>query len=91
MTPRHLICAACRLRVLATAPEVALLDGRCPTCGATLTAAPSAQDVLGFRSFCLDELSQDARRPSDVPSGVAVEAAAARRAQMPLVITREQA
>jgi hypothetical protein len=57
MPPRHLGCRGCRIRVLANAPEIGLLEGRCPICGATLSPASSAQGVLGFRRFDLDALS----------------------------------
>jgi hypothetical protein len=57
MPSRHLSCRGCRIRVLANAPEIDLLEGSCPICGATLGAVPSAQDVMGFRWFDLDALS----------------------------------
>jgi hypothetical protein len=56
-SPRHLSCAGCRIRVLANAPEIDLLEGSCPICGATLRPASSASGVMGFRSFDLDGLS----------------------------------
>jgi len=57
MSPRHLSCPACRLRVFANDPEIDLLEGSCPICGATLKPVPSASEVVGFRSFDLAELS----------------------------------
>ena len=56
MSSRHLSCPACRIRVLANDPEIDLLEGSCPLCGATLTVS-SASEVVGFRSFDLDEFS----------------------------------
>jgi hypothetical protein len=58
MASRHLSCAACRIRVRANAPAIAVLENRCPLCGAALGAVSSAADVIGFRSFDLDEFSQ---------------------------------
>jgi hypothetical protein len=57
MSPRHLSCPACRIRVLANDPEIDLLQGGCPICEATLRAVSSASEVVGFRSFDLGELS----------------------------------
>jgi hypothetical protein len=57
MTPRHLSCQHCRIRVRAGAPEVELLEGKCPICGAKLTAVASSAGVIGFRSFDLDVLT----------------------------------
>jgi hypothetical protein len=57
MPPRHLSCRCCRIRVLANAPEIDLLEGCCPICGATLIPVSSAQGVIGFRRFDLDALS----------------------------------
>jgi hypothetical protein len=57
MSVRHLCCVDCRIRVRASAPEIDLLEGRCPICGATLSAAPSAAGVMGLRSFDLGVLS----------------------------------
>ena len=61
MSARHLSCLACRIRVPTSAPEVVLLDGRCPICGVMLTPVSSALDVLGFRAFSLDQLSEHRR------------------------------
>jgi hypothetical protein len=55
---RHLSCPGCRIRVRASAPEIDLLEGSCPICGATLTPVLSASGVMGFRSFDLDVLSE---------------------------------
>jgi hypothetical protein len=60
MTPRHLGCPGCRIRVFANAPEIDLLEGSCPICGASLRPVSSARDVMGFRWFDLDAFS-DAR------------------------------
>jgi hypothetical protein len=63
MSPRHLNCSGCRIRVSAADPEISLLEGRCPICGAALTAAPSASAVIGYRWFDLGALGENA--PSD--------------------------
>jgi hypothetical protein len=68
MPPRHLSCRGCRIRVLANAPEIDLLEGNCPICGATLRPVSSAQGVLGFRWFDLDALSDG--RLSEAPRTV---------------------
>ena len=65
MSSRHLSCQDCRIRVRASAPEIDLLKGACPVCGATLTAVPFPSGVLGFRSLDLDVLSE--RGSSDPP------------------------
>lgn len=57
MSARHLSCQGCRIRVRASAPEIELLQGDCPICGAKLTAVPFPSGVLGFRSFDLEALS----------------------------------
>ena len=57
MSPRHHSCPGCRIRVLANAPEIDLLEGSCPICGATLRPVSSARGVMGFRLFDLDALS----------------------------------
>ena len=58
MSARHLSCDGCRIRVRASAPEIGLLEGSCPICGAELKAVPFPSGVLGFRSFDLDALSE---------------------------------
>jgi hypothetical protein len=58
MSARHLSCQDCRIRVRASAPEIGLLEGRCPICEAKLTAVPFPSGVIGFRSFDLDVLSE---------------------------------
>jgi hypothetical protein len=63
MSSDHLSCEGCRIRVRASAPEIALLEGSCPICGAKLTAVPFPSGVMGFRSFDLDVLS--GQEPSD--------------------------
>ena len=65
MSSRHLSCQDCRIRVRASAPEIELLEGRCPICGAELNAVPFPSGVVGFRSFDLDALSEQG--PSDRP------------------------
>jgi hypothetical protein len=57
MSSRHLSCEGCRIRVRASAPEIGLLEGRCPICEAKLRAVPFPSGVMGFRSFDLDALS----------------------------------
>ena len=42
----------------ANAPEIELLEGSCPICGAELRAVPFPSGVLGFRAFDLDALSE---------------------------------
>jgi hypothetical protein len=74
MSSSHLGCSACRIRVRANAPEIGLLEGCCPICGASLNHATSSSDVLGFRSFDLDALSEHGssdprpRRPAPTSS-----------------------
>ena len=58
MSSRHLSCQGCRIRVRASAPEIELLEGSCPICGAKLRAVPFPSGVMGFRSFDLDALSE---------------------------------
>jgi hypothetical protein len=84
MRPRHLTCRGCRIRVLANAPEIDLLEGSCPICGATLTPVSSAQGAMGFRWFDLDALSdgglsgapRTVGRPADGGSSFSSEAVA---------------
>jgi hypothetical protein len=57
MSPRHRGCPGCRIRVLANAPGVDLLEGSCPICGAPLSPVSSARGVMGYRLFDLDALS----------------------------------
>jgi hypothetical protein len=72
MSSRHLSCSACRIRVLASAPGTALLEGRCPICGVTLTPACSALGVLGLRSFSLDAFAENPEeRRADSPGACA--------------------
>jgi hypothetical protein len=65
MSFRHLSCPGCRIRVRASAPEIGLLEGSCPICGAALKGVSSSSGVLGFRSFDLDALSE--QESSDRP------------------------
>lgn len=78
MSARHLYCADCRLRVLASAPEIDLLEGRCPLCEATLSGATLAAGVVGFQSFDLCVLSD--RESRDLPPGRPADLAARRHA-----------
>jgi hypothetical protein len=82
MSARHLSCQSCRIRVRASAPEIELLEGRCPICGAKLNAVPFPSGVMGFRSFDLDALSDQA--PSDRPPapGQPIDLVARRRAAL---------
>jgi hypothetical protein len=66
MSSRHLSCQGCRIRVRASAPDIDLLEGACPICGAKLRAVPFPSSVMGFRSFDLDALSEQwsSERPS---------------------------
>ena len=85
MPARHLSCRGCRIRVLANAPEIDLLEGSCPICGATLRPVSSAQGVMGFRWFDLDALADGGSsgaphavgRPVDGGGSFPAEAAAA--------------
>jgi hypothetical protein len=58
MSSRHLRCEDCRIRVRSNAPQIELLEGGCPICGAKLKAVPFPSGVLGFRSFDLDVLAE---------------------------------
>jgi hypothetical protein len=69
MSRRHLSCSACRIRVRANAPEINLLEDRCPICGATLRPVSSASGVMGFRSFDLDALSEQVSADQPNPTG----------------------
>ena len=57
MSPRHLICRGCRIRVRGNVPEIDLLEGMCPICGARLRLPSSISGVMGFRLFDLGPLS----------------------------------
>lgn len=76
MSVRHLSCRCCRIRVLATAPAVDLLEARCPICEAALTPVSSASSVIGFRSFDLDAFSDS--EPGRPPHALAWRSLAAR-------------
>jgi hypothetical protein len=82
MSSRHLSCEGCRIRVRASAPEIGLLEGRCPICGASLRTVPFPSGVVGFRSFDLDALSDQGS--SDRPPAPAqpVDLAARREAAL---------
>ncbi len=62
MSSRHLGCAACRIRLHATAPEIDLLEGMCPVCGMKMKLASSVSDLTGFRLFDLSPLSDQEPR-----------------------------
>jgi hypothetical protein len=69
MSSRHLSCHGCRIRVRASAPEIELLEGSCPICGAKLRAVPFASGAMGFRLFDLDALSgQESSDRSPTPA-----------------------
>ena len=85
MSPRHLGCPGCRIRLFANVPEAGLLDGMCPICGTRLQLASSASGVMGFRLFDLGPLSDRGLsapshavgRPVDGGGSFPAEAAAA--------------
>lgn len=80
MSSRHLRCVACRIRMCANAPAISLLEGRCPICGATLRPASSV-NVVGFRSFDLDVLSeQESVDAPNAPLGILADFVARREA-----------
>lgn len=80
MASRHLSCPACRIRVRANAPEIALLEDRCPLCGAPLGTVSPAAGVIGFRYFDLDELAEQKSDDQADRSGYPVDLAAHRQA-----------
>ena len=82
MSSGHLSCPGCRIRIRADAPEIALLEGGCPICGATLTPVSSASGVMGFRSFDLEAFSeQESSGPPPTP-GQPVDLAVRREAAL---------
>jgi hypothetical protein len=68
MAPRYLSCPGCHIRVRRSAPEIDLLEGMCPICGAGLRSASSTSGVMGFRLFDLGPLSDG--WPSGAPRAV---------------------
>jgi hypothetical protein len=82
MSARHLSCRDCRIRVRASAPEIVLLEGSCPICGATLTAVPLPSGVVGFRSFDLDVLSEQGSGDRPPRPGQLVDLVARREAAL---------
>ena len=82
MSPRHLSCQDCRIRVRASAPEIELLEGSCPICGATLEAVPYSSGVMGFRSFDLDALSEQGSSDRPLEPAQPVDLAARREAAL---------
>jgi hypothetical protein len=79
MSSRHRSCLACRIRVDADAPEITLLEGRCPICGATLRPVSSASAVVGLRLFDLDALSdQESIDSPKAPPGTPADIVARR-------------
>jgi len=71
MSARHFGCAACRIRLHATAPEIDLLEGMCPVCGMKMKLASCVSDLTGFRLFDLSPLSDQEPfgRPVDPVAG----------------------
>ena len=80
MASRHLSCPVCRIRVRANAPEIALLEDRCPLCGAPLGTVSPAAGVIGFRYFDLDELAEQESDDQADRSGYPVDLVARRQA-----------
>ncbi len=80
MASRHLSCPACRIRVRANAPEIALLEDCCPLCGAALGTVSAAAGVIGFRYFDLDELAEPKSDDQTDRSGYPVDLVAHRQA-----------
>ncbi len=68
MSSLNLSCADCRVRVRASAPEIDVLEGDCPICGAPLQAGATASSLIGFRSFDLDALSDHAENDRPPPT-----------------------
>ena len=64
MSADHLSCRRCRIRVLASAPAVDLLEARCPICGLALTPASAPSGVIGLRLFDLAPFT-DGERPGE--------------------------
>ena len=58
ISPAHLSCSVCRIRLQAGAPELVLLDERCPLCGAALSPVSASAAVLGFRWFGTEMLAE---------------------------------
>jgi len=86
MPSRNLSCPGCRVRVLANAPNVDLLEGSCPVCGAMLRPVASASSVMGFRLFDMSALSQeDASAPTPAP-GAPVEPVVSRAVAQSLTV-----
>jgi hypothetical protein len=56
MAAGHLSCRDCCLRLRTDSPTIAVLEHRCPICGAPLIAVASASEVVGFRSFDMSPL-----------------------------------
>jgi hypothetical protein len=73
MSRRYLSCPVCRIRVRANDPEIALLEDRCPICGAMLRPVSSASGVMGFRSFDLDALLEQVSDDQPNPPGGPVD------------------
>lgn len=82
MSSRHLSCRDCRIRVRASAPEIDLLEGCCPICGATLKAVPLPSGVMGFRSFDLDAFSEQGSSDRPLAPAQPVDLAARREAAL---------
>jgi len=85
MSSRNLSCPGCRIRVLANASNIDLLEGRCPVCGARLRTVESSASVMGFRLFDMSALSQeDASAPPPTPGWDPVDLAVSRAAALAL-------
>ena len=57
-----------------------MLENHCPLCGAPLSAGSSAAAVMGFRSFDLDEFSEQESNEHADPSGSPDDLVARRKA-----------
>lgn len=78
ISPAHLSCSSCRIRLQAGAPEVVLLDERCPLCGAALSPVSSSAAVLGFRWFGTEMLAEWSEDRQSGPLAPPVELASRR-------------
>ena len=69
MPAPHLGCTTCRIRVRAAAPEIELLEGRCPVCEGPLRPGLSGSAVLGFRCIDLTVLCSQEADDQSRPGG----------------------
>ncbi len=58
-------CAACRVRINGTGPEMDLIDGRCPSCGQRLEPVRQLTEVVGFQSLKLPAPWADPGAPQE--------------------------